>query len=110
MPAHKLTEAELSERESTYAESGFTYIRPRKIGHAESTPPDESYHNYAVFSRAQVEAAYGTIDGDNAEEVACNLTGWAPGYGGVGRWFRTVPHIRVLGRNVLVKQFCGLDI
>jgi len=84
-------------------------VQPRKAGYAVSEYGESGY-TWAIFPLAEVEAAFGKITEENAEDIAGNLTGWGPSYGGPGRAFRHEPYIRVLKRNVLVKQFCGLDI
>lgn len=64
----------------------------------------------AIFSRATVEAAYGPLTPDNADEMAVRLTDWTARDGGAGRYFASAPSIRTRGRNIVVRQFCGLDI
>jgi len=92
-----------------YKGSSVPYVQARKAGYAVSEHGESGY-KWAVYSRASVESAYGPITEENAEDIAGNLTGWGPHYSGPGRGFSHDPYIRVLKRNVLVKQFCGLDI
>jgi len=105
----KLTAADLLPSREDFEEAGCPYVPARKAGYATSEEGESGYA-WAVFPLAQVVQAFGEITPENASDVACNLTGWAASYSGPGRGFRHDPYIRVMKRNVIVKQFCGLDI
>ena len=64
----------------------------------------------AVFSRKAVEATFGKVTAENAEDAIAFLTGWGSAYGGPGRGFRAEPTLRINKRNIEVRQFSGLDI
>ena len=82
-------------------------VKARKLYCIENA---DSTYRVAIFSRESVERAYGTVTPDNAADIAQAITGWGEYSRGVGRAFGTSPSICVLGRNVVVRQFCGLDI
>lgn len=84
-------------------------VEPRKAYDIRSDDEGSTYR-VAIFSRAAVEASHGPVTPDNAEVMIARLVGWSSSYGGPGRYFAHDPSIRVLGRNVVVRQFCGLDI
>jgi hypothetical protein len=105
----KLTAADILPSKQDYEECGLPYVAPRKAGYVVSEPGESGYR-YAIFSRTDVEAAYGPITDENAEDIAGNLTNWGEYHGGPGRGFSCVPWIRAFKRNVIVRQFSGLDI
>ena len=84
-------------------------IEPRKAYDIISKGGDSTYR-VAIFSRSEVESAYGPINSDNAETTIARLVGWGESYNGPGRSFSHAPYMRVLRRNIVVRQFCGLDI
>lgn len=84
-------------------------IKPRKAYDIVSEPGESGYR-VAIFSRAEVEAAYGPMTPDNQESTIARLVGWGASYGGPGRGFSAEPYMRVLGRNIVIRQFNGLDI
>ncbi len=92
-----------------YSEAGIPFIQHRKSG-CFSDEGGESSYLWVIFSKADVEAVYGAITPDNAEDLATNLTGWHRSYGGPGRSFSSEPTIKIYKRNLIVKQHCGLDI
>lgn len=84
-------------------------IQPRKAGIARSKDGETS-QRWAIFQREEVESLYGEVSAENALEIAAGLTGWSQTYRGPGRAFTSDPIIFVYKRNILVRQFCGLDI
>lgn len=84
-------------------------IEPRKA-YDISSDDEGSTYRVAIFSRATVEAAYGAVTSDNVETVIARLTGWAASYSGPGRGFAHDPSLTLRGRNIVIRQFCGLDI
>lgn len=70
----------------------------------------ESSNRVAIFSRAEVEKVYGPIESLKAEDIINYLVGWYASSNGPGRWFRSEPSIRLMKRNVVIRQFGGLDI
>lgn len=109
MPTFNIDHCLPSRQDYIDAECEEKFIQPRKAG-GFSFEDGESTYKWAIFSRPAVEAIYGEITADNAEDIASNLTGWGRSYGGPGRWFSSDPTIKVYKRNLIVKQHCGLDI
>jgi hypothetical protein len=107
----RLTAKELLPSREDYEDCGAPYVPARKAGYADSEPGESGY-KWAIFSRRAVEDAFGFVidQSDDLEALASNLTGWGRSYNGPGRRFASEPSIRVFKRNILVKQFTGLDI
>ncbi len=91
-----------------YEDAGVTYIPHRKCG--AYTFDESSTLKWVIFSRAAVEAVYGAITDENAEDIAQTLTGWYRSYSGPGRGFSHDPTIRVYKRNIIIRQSVGIDI
>ncbi len=99
-----------------YTEDGVCKepLKPRKA-YDIRTDEESSTYRMAIFSRKEVEAAYGIIGPEPISERKCEsliarLTGWYRSYGGPGCGFSSEPSIRVWKRNIVVTQVCGLDI
>jgi hypothetical protein len=71
---------------------------------------EETTYRIAIFSRAEVEAEYGPLTAETVDDVAFDLTGWRRFATGPGRAFGHSPHVRLCGRNFVVRQTLGLDI
>lgn len=85
----------------------FASIKPKREGYAWSTPGESGYR-FAIYHRADVEAA---ANGEPIDETsAIELTGWTAFQRGPGRAFGGNATVKVTKRHVMVKQFTGLDI
>lgn len=87
-------------------------IEPRKA-YVIRSDNGETSTRVAIFSRAAVEAVYGPTDPTDEESTAtlvARLVGWYESSNGPGRWFSSAPFLRVMGRNIVIRQFSGLDI
>ncbi len=88
-------------------------IPPRKL-YSISDKHGEYRWSVAIFSRKEVEAKFGPVSLDSDEElienIVAELTGWSGHWGGPGRWFAQEPSVRIMKRNIVIRQFSGLDI
>lgn len=83
-------------------------VEPRK---SYDISNEDSTYRVAIFSRAAVEAAIGCdVADEDPERLIAELTGWSESYGGPGRAFSSAPSLRIFKRNLVVRQFCALDI
>lgn len=109
MNHRRLTIHDLIPSQKQTEECGLPYVAPRKGGYVESDGGDAGY-SWAVYSRSEVERAFGEITPENASDIAGNLTGWGESYSGPGRGFSCAPSLFLYRRNILIKRFSELDI
>lgn len=88
------------------AKQAYEDSRPAPIaaGYSVVDPDSTCGYEWAVYSRAEVEAFYG--EDYTAEEI----TGWRYYNTGFGQPFGNAPYMRVSRTRILVKQRTGLDI
>ncbi len=110
MPTINIDHCLPSRQDYIDAECEEKYVAHRKAGAYYSDDGEGSTYKWVIFSRPAVEAIHGEITPDNAEDIAATLTGWGRSYGGPGRSFSSEPTIKVYKRNLIIKQFSGLDI
>lgn len=93
-----------------YAEQGVCkHVEPRKSYYIVNEGGESGY-SVAIFRRSEVEDTFGPITPDTAEERIAQLVGWSESYRGPGRSFSNAPTLRLMKRNVVIRQFSGLDI
>jgi hypothetical protein len=85
---------------------------------------NESCYDFAVFPTTEVQKEFpelfappsnedltaGYNQKDALARLAYNLTGLREFYRGVGRCFGSEPSVRIGKRNIVIRQFRGLDI
>lgn len=93
--------------DANHSDAACVDLDPRK---AYDIADEDSTYRIAVFSRATVEAAYGPVEAQDVDTMIARLTGWHEYYCGPGRAFGHAPTLRVMKRNIIIRQFAGVDI
>lgn len=70
----------------------------------------ETHERIAIFNRAAVEAEFGDVSEWETDRIIGELVEWRRFYRGPGRPFAHDPTMRVMGRNIVIQQYGGLDI
>ena len=79
----------------------YQELKPKAQGHQERTE-GESWYNWVLYDKKEVE-------GMDDDEII-SMSGMIHYYGGPGQVFSEAGYVKRVGKRVLVKQYCGLDI